>query len=312
MSDLPSITQDIEPAPPVLWAVKSYLDLISRDDALVYGPGLKRLYTMSSGLATYNDEDIDAATAKAEKMGLIPFSLHSFMMTSILKNCFLYGGVLSDLINERIVSIANGDVQNPEPTVKYSPIAARRHFYVPPATFIKRALKAINEDTGYHTNWGGHPNVTTVQDVANEADFILTQMTGNEGHIFPGESSFGALAKVVSGLLGILEMESTYPSDSLDYRRRSRGALKILWFIAKLLLGDLSVRPERKDINLVDLERKIHMADGTLAAIPFPIPQSIALFNEYGSSSGVSMKGRFYLAAVSAAAFDRRSLNSEG
>jgi len=305
MNREPLVSQELEPANPTLWAVKSYLDLISRDDRLVYGDGLKRLYVMSTGLATYNEDEIEAATRKAEKMGTIPNGLYGFMIQSILKNCFLYGKVLADLIYERITSIANGDIRNPNPRVKFSPESARRYYYVPSADFVGKALKAINEDCfASNSIFSPRPTVTSIQDVANQADFILTQMQVDEGHIFPQVSTFGAIDKVIDSLLYILENEQKYPTSDADYKTRSRGALKILWFIAKLLLGDLTIVPDRKDLCAVDLEHKLAMTDGTLVAIPFPIPQSMTLFSD-NDHLGVSMKGRIYLSAVAAASFDR-------
>lgn len=310
MSKTPLVAQEIRPANPRLWAIKAYLDLISRDDPLVYGSGLKRLYTMVSGLPTFNEVDIISVTKKSEKMGLLPASLHGFMMRSILKNCHLYGITLCEMINSRIVSIANGDIVNPDPQLKYNPIESRRYYYLPDFNFVKRVQKALLDDINGDFGFGNKPVVTSIQDVANEADFILTQMQGNEGRIYPNQSSFGALSSVVDRLRAELELEANCPVENRDYRRKARGALKILWFIAKLLYGDLTVRPERKDLSVIDLDSNITMSDGTLAAIPFPIRQSLGLFID-DEGHGLTMKGRTYLSAVAAAAFDHRYQDNE-
>lgn len=302
----PLISQQVKSANKFLWAIKTYLDLISRDDQLVYGSGLKRLYTMSSGVNTLNDGDIEAITAKSERLGLLPGNLHGFMISAILKNIELYGRALQGVIESRIVSISNGDVKNPDPLYKFSAEESRRYFYVPPHQFVARLHKALGDDIGdggFNNNaFRGQPIVTRLQDVANDADIILTQMQNDEGHITPIETSWGALASGIEGLIDVLRREAAYPGAVQDYRTRARACLKILWFIGKTLLGDLTVHPQRKDINLIDLNVELNLTDGTLASIPFPLKDTLKVFSDE-DGRGISMKGRFYLQAVSAASF---------
>lgn len=307
MTHEPAISRHIQPANAKLWAVKTYLDLISTDGALTYGSGLKNLYTMSIGLDTYNDSDIVDATNKAISLGIIPHSLHDFMIASILKNCRLYGEMLHQMIQQRIIAIATGQVINPAPTLKWNAVEARRSYYVPPFPFIARAKKAAiddyGSDDGFYQTYGSGI-VTRIQDVANDADFILTQFQGNEGHITAQQTSFGSVNTVVNSLLNILKDEANCPTARADYKRRSRGALKIIWVIAKLLMGDLTVKPDRKDLELIDLSQSLKMSDGTLASIPFPVPRVSGVFQDQ-EINGISFKGRTYLGAVSAAEFHR-------
>lgn len=291
-------------ANPKLWAVRSYLELISRDNSLVYGDGLKRLYVMTSGLSTYNEQDICDATAKAERMGVLPAGLRGFMVNCIIKNCDIYAQMLRTMINDRIVAIATGQVANPEPALKNSGEEARRYYYLPPFPFLQRVQKALRDDWGTH----GRTVVTSLQDTASEAEFLMSQLQGSEGYITPQQSSFTALVNIVDRLILCIQEEQSSVYNEQDYRVRVRPALKIIWFIAKLLHGDLTVRPDNKDMAIVDLEKQLKFSDGTLAAIPFPTPETVSLFAD-GDVHGVSMKGRVYLAACSLAAFDRRDPN---
>ena len=300
----PLISQQIKSANKFLWAVKTYLDLISRDDSLVYGSGLKRLYALSSGVSTLNESDIEAIAAKAERLNLIPNNLHGFMVSSILKNIELYAKELQRMINSRIVDISNGDVKNPDPLFKFSAEEARRYYYTPPASFLVRLQKALIEDTNITSYSFSNPVVNSLQDVANDADILLTRMQIDEGHLLPVETSWGALSRAVDGVVERLESEAKYAIPDQDYRIRARGGLKILWFIGKLLMGDLSVKPLRKDVNLVDISGTLNLTDGTLAALPFPLPETVNVFSDF-DGKGLSMKGRFYLSAVSGAAFYR-------
>lgn len=290
---------------PTLWAVKTYLDLISKSDRLTYGSGLSRLYTLSAGLATLNETDIIDMTNKAVKMNLIPKSLDTFMGMSILKNCYLYGTLLSDIITDRVIGIANGDIENPPETVRHNPERARRAYYVPPVTFVRRLQKALIGEFD-------STSPVRLEDVALETNLLMAQLERNEGVNTPTQASWGALVSCVEKLLELLRSESIYGADRNDYKLRARPALKILWFIAKLLTGDLTDKPSRADMMAVDLDRRVCMSDGTLAAIPFPIKQSTSIFEEYELSSGISMKGRAYLAAVAAAAFHRCKTSEEG
>lgn len=289
---------------PTLWAVKTYLDLISKPDRLVPGSGIRRLYSLSHGLSTLNETDIIDMTEKSMKLGLIPKDLTGFMTVAVLRNCHIYGGLVSDIINDRIIGIANGDVYNQSGSVRSNEQRARRAYYVPPITFIKRLQKALKDDIGSIYTDTQLPAVT-LESVSGEGVLLLGHYQRSEGTITDQETAYGALVECVEKLLHILKTEATYVDRSSDYRKRSRHALRILWVIAKLLVGDLTDKPARGDLARVDLDNKINMSDGTLAAIPFPIKQSINLFEDYDAPSGVTMKGRMYLAAVAAAAFHR-------
>jgi hypothetical protein len=302
MSAEPLISQEIQPANAFLWVVKTYLDLISRDDRLVYGSGLKRLCALQSGLDSLNDDDIEAVVAKAEKLNLIPNNLNGFLESAVLKNIELYGRELNTIIQERIIAIGNGDVRNPDPLLKFSSDEARRYYYTPPVTFLQRLQRALNQDTGGLTSSDNGSVAVSIQDVANDADILLTRMQIEQGHLTQVESAWGAVSACATRLVSVLENESAYPVLGRDYRVRARGALKILWFIAKVLMGDLTITPLPKDINLVDLQMVLKISDGTLAAIPLPVASTIGVFCD-DDVHDVSMKGRMYLSAVSSAVF---------
>ena len=112
--------------------------------------------------------------------------------------------------------------------------------------------------------------------------------------------------EVVRKLVNILAIQAEYPYEQQDYRVKSRSILTILWVITKLLYGDLTIRPQSKDVNMVDLDSKITISDGTLAAIPFPTKQTVTTFSEEGPG-GLTVKGRLYLSAVATASFYRSS-----
>ena len=302
MSMEPKVSQQVKPANKCLWAIKCYLDLISREAPLIPGSGIKRLYVMSSGIADTSREDVDAIIRKSERLKLLPQNLFVFMNQCIVKNCEMYGRQLQALITDRVMAISNGDLENPRPLFKFSSEEARRYYYLPTINFIKDIQKAVAEDfIGDHTSTRGHYPITkTIQDVANEGDYILAQMQGFEGHEFPNASSFGAMMSCVDGLITTLERESV--ANEPNYKLRSRGALKILWIIAKMIMGDLTVIPERKDLNEVDLQGRINLSDGTLAALPYPTKQVVSEFAD-DKVLGLSVKGRMYLSAVSGAQF---------
>lgn len=304
MSTEPSVSFHITKANSKLWMVKSYIDLLNRNDELVYGDGLKALYVMSLGLATYNNRDIIDATEKAKKMGMIPHGLKGFMTTSVLKNCLTYAKLMQEMVNDRLVAIARGDIVNPQSQVKWSAAEARRHYYLPPFVFLQRLQKAIAEDWGSDDH-RGVPIVNRIEDVAVDADLYLIQAQGNEGYSTPQQSSFRALTDAVADLVGMIQTEADYPYDKQNYTRRALPALKIIWFITKMLLGDLTVRPDRKDMEIVDLNKQINISDGTLVSIPFPTMNTLKCFTYFEEGNGVTMKGRTYLAAASLAAFDQ-------
>jgi hypothetical protein len=300
----PLVSQVIKSPNRYLRAVKTYIDLISRDVPLVYGSGLKRLYALSSGVATLNDEQIEGIAAKSEALNLIDYNPNHFMMKCIFKNISLYGQELKRMINARIISISNGDVRNPDPAVKFSADEARRFYYLPPASFIKRLQKVLADrvDAKYITTHVG----PSFSEVCNDAVFLQSRMQLQEGHMSPNESSWGALMNVVEGLADLLESEAKYVLVDDNYKDVARPALTIMLFIGKALMGDLTDAPLRKDINLVDLEGKLNLTDGTLASVPFPLRQTVSVFAD-NDHHGVSLKGRDYLSAVSSAAFYRSS-----
>jgi hypothetical protein len=284
--------------------VKSYLDLLTRNDELVYGGGLNALYVMSLGLDSYNDNDIIDATEKAKRLGMIPHGLKGFMITSILKNCLSYAKMMQEMINDRLVAIARGDIANPQSQIKWSAAEARRYYYLPPFVFLQRLQKALAEDYGSDDH-RGIPIVNRIEDVAIDADLYLIQAQGNEGYSTPQQSSFRALTEAVDNLVQMIKSESDYPYDAQTYTRRAVPALKIIWFITKMLLGDLTVRPDRKDMEIVDLNKQLNISDGTLVSIPFPTMSTLRCFTYLEEGNGVTMKGRTYLAAASLAAFDQ-------
>jgi hypothetical protein len=311
MSREPLVSQEIEPAHPMLWAVKCYIDLISQPNRrLPSGAGLKTLFAMTTGTGSFNPDTVMATTAQAVDMKLFPGDLPGFLNYSVTLNCAIYSRILAEMIQDRIMGIAKGDIRNPDPTVKFNAAEARRYYYLPTFLYVQRLTKALNDpgnsvyDDGYHTP------VVSLEMVANESDYLMAQLQATAGHITPQSSSFGALDTAVKKLLDSITTEATAPGFCNDYLKRARPTLKVLWFIAKLLYGDLSVAPELKDINVADLDMVVNMTDGTLASIPFPTPQIVPLFDEPDSGLGLTSKGRAYYNAVSAAAFYNRSYNT--
>lgn len=298
----PTVSQQVHPAHPLLWAVKTYLDLITKEEPLHYGSGLKRLYAMTCGIATLNDEDVEGITQKALGMNLIPHSLRTFMMKSITTNCKLYGDVLSALIQDRILGIANGDVVNPAPLLNYSPVNARRYFYTPPNTLLIQIDKALRDANYYDA---AH---TVMSSVATDAMLVLNRMTKSEGNITPDSTSYGLLGKVLVGLTDLLERETYETIDTYEYRKNARPALTILWVLAKMLMGDLTLMPLAQDINAVDLQHRLRFTDGTLASLPYPTVGTVMVFQDE-EVYDMSMKGQMYLSAISVASFDRRAVD---
>lgn len=296
---------------PKLWAVKAYLDLISKSDRLVPGSGTRRIYAMSHGLSTLNETDIIDMTNKSMALGIIPRDLSGFMNKAILRNCYIYGTILSDIINDRIVDIANGTVENPAGEVRNNSERARRYYYVPSPVFLARLQRAIKTDSGSPYR-DVHLPAVSIESAAQEAMMMMVQYVRTEGTITDQHAAWGTLVSVVEKLVFILRNEDIYAVPGSDYRTKSRHALRILWVIAKFLTGDLSEHPSQGDQAAVDLEKRYNMSDGTLAAIPFPIKSSMSLFEDYDAPSGVTMKGRAYLAAAAAAAFHRCRTNDEG
>lgn len=302
MSCALSVAGRVSESDPVLWTVKSYLDLITKGDRLVAGSGLKRLYALSMGLATYNHNDIVDATAKAVSMGLIPSGLNGFMEKSIIKNCHIYAQVLHDIISNRIIGISNGDVQAPRATIRDNLTRARRPYYTVPMPFIDRLSKTLSNRWAAGT---AHENPMTLTSMAAQADFLLMNMQGNEGHISPQQTSMVGVVTCVERLVAALQYMADYDDKPVNYREEAVPALKILWVIAKILMGDLTIEPQPGAINFVGLS-SINMTDGTLAAIPFPIRQSLDVFRDDEINTGISMKACTYLSAVSSATSYRR------
>jgi hypothetical protein len=304
----PRVSQQIKSPNKLLGAVKAYIDLISRDAPLVYGSGLKRLYALSSGVATLNDADIEAIAEKTERLKVLDTNLDIFMMECILKNISLYGQEIKRLLHARIVAIANGDVRNAEPALKFSADEARRNFYVPASSLVLRIQKVLGDYVNAKYTVG--MVAASIDDVTHEALFTLSRSQLQEGHLTPVETSWGALARIIDELTDLMDREARHVYQGVHYKDGARPALTILWVIAKLLMGDLTNDPFRKDINMVDLDSKVNLSDGTLAAIPFPLRNTVDVFADT-DHYGVSMKGRVYLSTVSAAAFYRSSPSDE-
>ena len=298
MNELPNVIAEVPTANRFLWLVSSYIQLITSDYNLKHGSGLNKLYTITSGVDTLNMHDIRAITDKAEELGIIPPSLYDFMMKSIMGNCRFYGYQLADMINYRIIGISNGDVVNPSTRFRHDPSQGRRAYYVPPIHLIERLVKGLDSDWARRET-NRFPS-QTLTDLSFDAMNTLSTMTLNEGHIFANKTSFASIVSIVDKLVNILRNEADYPDS--DYRNRSRPALAILWVIAKLLMGDLSIRPQPHEVNTIDIDRKIRITDGTLAAIPFPIKQTLVLFHEDIAASP-SPKAQDYLNAVSSTTF---------
>jgi hypothetical protein len=305
----PKITQIISSPNSILVAIRAYINLITKNEPLVPGPGVNKIYAIMSGSSSLWNEDVNAIAAKSERDGLIPKNMTSVMNFCILKNCKIYGDVLVDLINDRILAISNGDVINPDPTLHYNVISARRYYYTPTIALVKTIRRAILNNA-YRNPWEKNPDEggCTLTDACNDAMMLLKQMEMNEGRIYPNQTSYGALSNIVQELKAVLSDSNNYISDNLDYISKVRPALTILWVIAKLLYGDLSTNPMPKDINLVDVSSGIQLSDGTLASIPFPTKETIYIFSSQNEES-LSIKGRAYLAAVSGAAFYKGSRN---
>ena len=292
------------PSNPRLWTVQCFLALISGSENLVPGDGLKRLYVMSSGLNSYDDDDIKCAAAKAEAEGYLPGGMKRFMNTSIVKNCLLYADMLRKMVENRVVDISNGSVSNPMTTIMNSNIRSRKNYYIPPFSFMKQVNTALQDwgvertDATRHSLWNA----------ANDAEMLLNQLQGREGYIDPQPSHFSAIVNILSRLHSTIDMELYFSRnrDDFDYRLIARPCLKISWFITKLLMGDLNVRPTQQDLAEIDLDKRINFSDATLACIPFPTNQTVSLFSE-PETSGISFKGRNYLAAASRAAFSRNT-----
>ena len=296
MIEQSELVSTISPANKFLWVVKTFIDLITREAPLVHGIGLKRLYATVHGADNLNEEDILNITCKAEKMKILPAGLDSFMMTCIMKNCNIYANELVNMINKRICMIANGEVSNPQASVSYNAVNGRRNYYLPTAQFLMRVRAAVNQDLSYTEQAS-----TTFNEVAYDARMILVRMQGTEGHVTSSESSFGALSQMAACLRNVISDEAMY-NDGRHYNIRAKGALTILWAITKMMYGDLSEAPQRKDINLIDLGNNINILDGTLASLPFPTRNTIGVFCD-DPPCGMTLKGRFYLEAVSAIPF---------
>lgn len=309
MTQEPIVTQIISPPNNLLMAIKAYINLITKNEPLIPGPGVSKAFALMNGVNSFNDEAMVAIAAKAERMNLIPKNLTSVMNFCIAKNCKIYADALVDMINDRIISISNGDIVNPAPRLHYNPISARRYYYTPPVALLERIQRALLNNA-YRNPWETNPDEggCTLTDVCTDALLLLNQMEMNEGRNYPNQTAFGKLNSVVLMLRNVTLDESRYLVQDLDYTKRIRPALTILWVIAKLMYGDLATNPLPKDINLADVSESITMCDGTLASIPFPTRKTIEMFNEYGREK-LSIKGRTYLAAVSGAEFYKGSRN---
>lgn len=305
MSRQALISRTILPSHPFLDVVKTYLDLISGDNRLTYGKSLKRLYVMRSGIATFNDPDISAIVHKADQMNMIPEGLNGFMVSSILKNLYLYGQELQSLIEDRLLDISGGYVTNPTKQINGSPERSRRFYYTPPVTFLQRLQKSVDA-CKFATQTTCDQTAFSLVNLANDADGLLMQLRIAEGTITPTSAAWGALHKVVADLVEVLQFEVIRPLYDQDYKYKARSAVKILWVIAKLLYGDLTTYADRRDQVFSDINSNINISDGTLASLPFPIKQTINYFTET-EFYGLSLKARHYLNAVQRASFMKTS-----
>lgn len=299
----PAIVYTVPPADKFLWAVKCYIELLSKNRQPVYGSGLKTLYAMVSGAETLNTYDIDNMVCKAEKMKIIPKNLDNFRDYAIGVNISSYAQELVNRIQDRIMSISRGEVTNPDVMVTYNPASARRNYYVPPFTLIKnlkdnlrlyeRTRCGMNKDFAF---------TDILVNICNDFDLCLYRLKGTQGTSFPSQASFTALNNCMEELLYNLSLGNPmYGSQETngDYLVNSRSILKIFWVIAKMLYGDLSENPFEKDTNVIDLDSQINLSDGTLAAIPFPTHQTVMMFAD-DAPVGLTAVGRRYLTAVSA------------
>ncbi len=305
MSRQALITRTILPSHPFLDVVKTYLDLISGDNRLTYGEGLKRLYVMRSGIATFNDPDISAIVHKASHLNMIPDGLNGFMVSSILKNLYLYGQELQGLIEDRLLDIAGGYITNPTKQINGSPERSRRFYYTPPITFLQRLQKSVDA-CKFATVKMCEETAFSLANLATEADGLLMQLRISDGTISPNSAAWGALHKVITDLVEVLTFENIRPLYDQDYKYKARNVVKILWVIAKLLHGDLTTYPDRRDQVFSDINALKNISDGTLAALPFPVKHSLDYFNE-NDFHELSLKARGYLNAVQRASFMKTS-----
>ncbi len=306
------ITYTIYPADRFLWVVKCYCELLTRNERLTYGSGLNRLYVLVAGGTTFNDLDIANMAKDAEEFSLTKKGLDGFLLFCISANIKAYAEELIRRINDRIVDIANGRVTNPDTTVSLNPDRARRNYYLPPMTLVRDLEKNIwieDRNRFEDPKKPGFAFQNTLHASMTDFDMCLYRLKGAQGTVFAGESSFGALNEVLQSLLRLIrDVNFGYNVDSYNENdiKTARTALRIIWAIGKMIFGDLTEMPDHKDTNLCDLDLRISISDGTLAAIPFPTSETIGLFSdEYGM--GVSGAGRKYLTAVSTCQFyDRK------
>lgn len=287
----------------LLSAVRAYLDLIS-PQTLTYGNGLKRLFVITRGVATFDPTDVEGITNKAVRMGLVPHSLGGFMRNQIALNCATYATLLHDVISQRLVMIANGDVRAPKAYSVNNTVKARQQYYLPPSNWLASVQDALVRDFGNYQTNGDAQGYSRIRNCANDATLLMQRFSGSEGALFPTAPAWGLLSAVCVQLTEMICEESAYVYGEIDYQRRIAPGLRCLWFIAKLLLGDLSTLPQPYEVNQIDASNTINMTDGTLAAVPLPLRQTVGIFQD--DIVGLSMKGRIYIGAVAAASFFKR------
>lgn len=291
---VPGVVLRQQKADSLLWMVDRYLELIGRKTNLVFGSSMSRLYAMMTGADTLNDQDLVSITEKSMRMGLIPKNLRSFGETCITRNCKIYGNVLLQKIYDRIEDIAAGVVRNPDSTIVVNPDMARRNYYVPPLGFMKRALNI--------SRGSFHMDVAkNLCDLETDALSLLTRMKSSVQHINEEAAAWGALKSVLEILTWTLGYEE-YSSNPEAYLKISKPALRILWVIGKFIFADFTDAPKNSQLVAINIAETMRISDGTLAAIPYPTPQTIGIFME-PEGRGLSFRANDYLAATSSIRF---------
>ena len=307
----------VRPAIPFFSMVQAFVELISQSpNRLTYDKGLKRLYASVSGCDTLNDQDITGITDKAIRLGLVPGDMTGFMNQSIRRNCQVYAAELIRLINARFVGISNGEVTNEDTSIRYNPSEARRNFYLPTPELVRKLWQAVDKDDAISRFCNVKPIVYTLKDAAYDSKLYFQRVSTSEGRNTSDNTCYGALSKLIKKMSFELGLDNDSPIPCENFRNSALPLLSILLDLAKLLYGDLTLRPARANVNQTDLRRKLAICDGTLAALPFPTCHVIEQFEESTweqQTTGMSAKARAYLNAVSAAEFFRLPrFNDEG
>jgi len=270
-------------ADPVLFVVRSYLDLISTSQPPKGMSGLAKVFALTRGAPTLNDDELLELLNDTKALGLLPTSWDNFTTLSINRNCAILAHLLKIYIRDRIVAIANGEIQNPQEALVADPSRTRRSFYTPPTTFVNHFQRTLDfNDPG-----------DTIATLRNNAIVMLTQVRGAEGQIFPGSNPLSPLYRSVETLVSY--METTEDTKTFT---ESRDGLTVLWVIGKMLFGDLTMCPDAADHFPVNVSRTFKISDGTLAAIPFPTIQTLQSYHEPDCAYTVSLKAQQYIDAL--------------